>query len=627
MRYPRLYSTGLVKRFLFFTIFVSLFFSAKSQNATVRFIHISDTHISTTSKTTEEDLERIVEDINKRNDVSFVIITGDITEMGTDEELKLAKIILDKLNKPWYIIPGNHDTGWSESGGKSFNTTFGYDKFVFDFAGIRFIGCASGPYVRMSDGHIPRDAIRWMDSIFSNTSSTQPVIFFNHYPLDPGLDNWYEAIDRLRTKNTLFISCGHLHINKVMNFDGIPAFTGRSTLRAKDATGGYNVVEIRKDSVFYTEHRPGTDFIHTWGMVSLGKNADRQINISPRPDFSMNQKYPNVIEEWTFQSDANIISTPLVQEGLVIFGNQQGTIEAVYVNSGKSKWKIQTSGAIFSSPATCKKNFIIASADGNIYSFRQSDGKENWRHKTDAAVLGSPKIFRNMIFIGGSDHRFRALDGNSGTLLWSFDSLQGPVVSTPVFNNETVIFGAWDGNLYALNKLDGKLKWKWNNGSVIRHYAPAACSPVIVDSVVYVVAPDRYISAIDFGSGKTLWRNNDAAVRESIGISANGKWIYAKTMQDTIVAYAASKEKQMPAWKMNCGFGYEHAPSMLIENKGLVYFSTRNGVVYCIDPAKKEIVWAHKIDNSMVNTVNVLKDGSVVAATMDGRVVLLSSPD
>jgi outer membrane protein assembly factor BamB len=137
------------------------------------------------------------------------------------------------------------------------------------------------------------------------------------------------------------------------------------------------------------------------------------------------------------------------------------------------------------------------------------------------------------------------------------------------------------------------------------------------------VAPDRYISAIDVTDGKTLWRNNDATVRESIGISADGKWIYGKTMQDTIVAYATSREKQMAAWKMYCGFGYEHVPSMLIEKDGNVFFGTRNGVVYAIDPLKQEIVWAHKIDNSMVNTVRVLDKYHLIASTMDGKIVLL----
>jgi outer membrane protein assembly factor BamB len=77
------------------------------------------------------------------------------------------------------------------------------------------------------------------------------------------------------------------------------------------------------------------------------------------------------------------------------------------------------------------------------------------------------------------------------------------------------------------------------------------------------------------------------------------------------------------SWKLHCGFGYEHVPSMLIEKGGQVFFGTRNGVVYAIDPVKLQLVWQHKIDNSMVNTVKVIDNKHILAATMDGRVSLL----
>ena len=88
-------------------------------------------------------------------------------------------------------------------------------------------------------------------------------------------------------------------------------------------------------------------------------------------------------------------------------------------------------------------------------------------------------------------------------------------------------------------------------------------------------------------------------------------------MQDTIVAYAASREPQSAAWKLHAGFGYEHVPSMLIEKDGQVFFGTKSGVVYCIDPTQKKVVWAHKIDNSMINTVRVLNKSPLVVSTMD----------
>ena len=196
-------------------------------------------------------------------------------------------------------------------------------------------------------------------------------------------------------------------------------------------------------------------------------------------------------------------------------------------------------------------------------------------------------------------------------------------MSKPVIEKDIIVFGAWDRNLYALNKTTGELLWKWNNGSHVINFSPAACIPVISNETVYVVAPDRYLSAIDLTTGQTLWRSNEATVRESIGISEDGKWIYGKTMQDTVVAFPAVREKASAAWKMHVGYGYEHAPSMLIEKAGSLVFGTRNGVVYAINPTAQQRLWAWKIDNSMVNTVAVLPGKKVLASTMDGKVTLL----
>lgn len=597
--------------------------SSFSQFKPFRFAFISDIHIGSPNGSSEEDLRRTVRDINDMDDIAFVVLTGDITELGTNEELRLAKQILDSLDVKWYIIPGNHDTGWSESGGVMFTTVFGYDKFSFEYNGIRFLGCPSGPYVRMSDGHVPRDAVSWLDKELKMVKQGQPVIFLNHYPIDNGLDNWYEITDRLRQHNTWAILCGHGHANKAMNFEDIPGVMGRSNLRAKSEVGGYNLVDVKSDRMIFTERKPGVETLNSWTRVHLTtRNFDLTKKFT-RPDYSINTQYTLVKPKWEFSSEANIISTPAVSGDIVMVGNQEGKMMGISLKNGKLKWSYQTGGAIFSSPATTDKKVVFGSGDGTIHCLDISTGKTNWTFKANAAVLGAPLIEGSSVYIGASDDSFRKLSLEDGKELWKYSGLDGPVVSTPLLYKGRIIFGAWDRHLYSLDAQTGELNWKWNNGSTVRNYSPASCIPVAHDGVIYVVAPDRYISAIDAADGKTIWRNNDATVRESIGISADGKWVYGKTMQDTIVAYATSREKQYAAWKMHTGFGYEHVPSMLIEKEGQVYFGTKNGVVYSINPATQKINWAYKIDNSMVNTVRPLGGGKLVASTMDGKLVVL----
>ena len=71
----------MTRLFIFFPLLI-FFTSLNAQS--FKFAHISDTHIG--NATAEEDLRRTIHDINADTSIQFVILTGDITEFGSDEE-------------------------------------------------------------------------------------------------------------------------------------------------------------------------------------------------------------------------------------------------------------------------------------------------------------------------------------------------------------------------------------------------------------------------------------------------------------------------------------------------------------------------------------------------------------
>lgn len=120
------------------------------------------------------------------------------------------------------------------------------------------MGTNSGPNMRMSPGQIPRENLVWMDSVFKANPDTQtPLIYINHYPQDSSLNNWFEAINRVKKRNVQLAFCGHGHANVKYNWEGIPGIMGRSNLRAKDSIGGYNIVTIGDGKAVYQVKKPG----------------------------------------------------------------------------------------------------------------------------------------------------------------------------------------------------------------------------------------------------------------------------------------------------------------------------------------------------------------------------------
>ena len=94
-----------MKRLLLFLLFPAFSYLTIAQIKPFRFAFVSDTHIGSPDGKAEEDLRRTVHDINNMNDIDFVVITGDITELGTNEELPRAKKLFDSLKVKYPYSP------------------------------------------------------------------------------------------------------------------------------------------------------------------------------------------------------------------------------------------------------------------------------------------------------------------------------------------------------------------------------------------------------------------------------------------------------------------------------------------------------------------------------------------
>lgn len=608
-----------MKRLLFiFFIFSNLTFPQQ-----FKFAWLTDIHIG--YPTAKDDLIRSVNDINSFGDISFTIISGDITATGTLAELKEAKNILDNLNKPYYIIPGNHDTKWSESGCTDFIKLWGDDRFVFNFNRFLFIGMHEGPRMRMAVGYFAPEDLRWFDSLTTSIHNPeQPIIFVTHYPLDESIANWYEMLNRLNKLNVQVALFGHEHQNKTYNFAGIVGIESRSNLSSDNDGGGYNIVKVGTDSIYFYERIPKLKITGLWTSTPLHKDSYVVINQEIKlPDYSINQKYPFVKTIWQFNTGNTIASSAVVKNNSVFVGDASGHFYSISLSNGLINWDFKTQNAIYSTPAILDNQIVFGSTDSSIYSLDLSNGKLIWKFKTNAAVLGCPVIDDNKVYIGGSDRTFRAIDLTTGKLVWEFPELNGFVETKPILYKDKILFGAWDENFYCLDSNTGKLVWKWKGDKPGIFYSPAACWPVVSDGIVFFAAPDRKLTAIDIQSAKELWRTGKYKVRETIGLSEDSKKLFIRTMNDTILALPVSQHLEKPLWITNCGFGYDISSAQIVEKDGNIFYATKNGVIYSLDSETGEINWQHKITNGYVNTITPIDNTKIITTDFDGNVIFI----
>lgn len=587
----------------------------------LRFAWLSDLHVG--SNGAAHALEVAVSQLNQRDDIRFVLLSGDITEMGSTGELLAARHILQELRHPYHIIPGNHDTKWSESGTTAFLQLFGSDRFLSVHGKYAFLGIHQGPLMRMADGHFAPQDLRWVDStltVLRRTNTT--VIIVTHYPIDSSVANWYQLLDRLDSNDVRLFLVGHGHENEILSFEGYPGVMSRAVIDGQGQGPGYNIVTISGDSLTIQESGGPVTPATPWCSLRLKPVQHSAVNFS-RPDFSINAKYPEVRISWKWNCGFTITSAPAFDGGLVVVGDASGAVHGLHVENGAHIWTHQTNGPVLAAPCIADGRVIVSSADSTVRCLDAATGRNLWQYKEGAPVVAAPVVDGSRVYVGGSDGRFRALDLVTGTQLWCYDSIAGFVETRPLLHAGLVLFGAWGEEFYALDAMTGMLRWQWQGPRRGRLFSPAACWPVACGRRLFIVAPDRAMTVLDCFTGKEIWRSKSHQVRESIGMTSDSALVIVRTMRDSLIAFDAHADSPIERWVATPGFAYEINAAMPVEKGGTVFYGSQHGQVFALNATNGELQWTYRVGAVAVNTLTPVGKQSVLVTDFDGNVMLL----
>ena len=587
------------------------------KNPPVRILFLCDLHVSPDTPS-EDRLRRTVRKINA-TDADAVIVAGDLTNEGSDEELRCVKSILDLIELPTYVIPGNHEDNWSQSACRTFDALWGRDRFAFEVRGTLFAGINCGPYMKMGDGHVKHEDLAWLDSLLMNNKGKR-VVSVNHYPLTEDIDDWEDYADVLLRHRTAVHLCGHYHTFRRYRTDGIDGLINRSLHMPSEQYGdeGYTLIALTADS------------LRQWNIPLEGEAALVEAfaiddSIKPaveRADTAWQQPEGYRIE-LLHRDEASIFTRLGIDRRRIYFGNSLGRAKAINKRSGRELWSIPTDGPLFSRPAPAGKSLFIPASDGRLVSVSARSG----RIRSTARGRGpyvADGVVRNGILYQGGYRSFEAVDTRTAQTVWRFDGIGNYCQAAPSVTDSDIIFGAWDTFLHSLDTRTGTERWRWNNGNAVRLYSPGNCSPAVIGDKVFIVAPDRYMTAIDRATGKTLWRVKDRTVRESLGVSADSTTVYARTMDGELIAVDAAADKYTLKWVTDLTFGYEHTPCIVLESDGTVYAASRRGAVAAVDAASGELLWVRRIGRSAVNGFERDTDGTVYLSMIEGTVWRIS---
>lgn len=259
-----------------------------------------------------------IDEINERQDIDFVLVPGDLTKDSEPHNHRAVRAMLDKLNVPYYVIPGNHDVkkDWMPQGNfgvvdfARYYEGHGYDESdrswysVDPVPGLHLIGLDSASHPKFSNswgGAVTNEQIEWLEKDLKANSGKEVIVMVHHALVKhEGKDdprNYVENADEVKrilhkygVKATI---TGHLHVTDIAEENDLydissPALSSFPlAYRVMEINGG----ELSVNTIWYPdslvreiarteliaagETKTGTEQIgepsDRWASINLGK--------------------------------------------------------------------------------------------------------------------------------------------------------------------------------------------------------------------------------------------------------------------------------------------------------------------------------------------------------------------
>ena len=166
-----------------------------------KFAFITDVHYS------YDNLRSVINDINKKDDILFVIFGGDIADQALLKEYEIFYDIMKNLKKPYLTVIGNHD--YNLNGSLIYKRMFGNFNYSFEFNNNKFV--LFDDIVWESNKN---PDFEWLSATLSNNSNYNQVFTFAHIPTssDDLTDEMKATYKYIMADNNVSLSVhGHTH--------------------------------------------------------------------------------------------------------------------------------------------------------------------------------------------------------------------------------------------------------------------------------------------------------------------------------------------------------------------------------------------------------------------------------
>jgi eukaryotic-like serine/threonine-protein kinase len=281
-------------------------------------------------------------------------------------------------------------------------------------------------------------------------------------------------------------------------------------------------------------------------------------------------------ERWRIDIGAELdAATPLMIEGLLVFGARDGSVHAVDPETGAERWRATVDGPISGAAAEADGGIVVATETGTAYRLDPATGEIEWQTGLPGGVSRSIAATDELVYFAASGGRLVALRASDGALAWDANVATAGEGGTPTVA-DGLVFAATGldtddrstTGVVALDARTGDDRWRLPSTTGDVMYTPA-----VVDGTAYIVAEDETVAAVDAASGELRWSTTTGAPNDALP-AVWGEMLYVATTGGSLQALDTSTGDL--GWEVEIR-GVPYAP---VVTGGLVLVGTNAGALY-----------------------------------------------
>lgn len=223
--------------------------------------------------------------------------------------------------------------------------------------------------------------------------------------------------------------------------------------------------------------------------------------------------------------------SPAQDRSAIFAASADGEIVRLDAANGQQVWRISAGEKLSGGVGAGENLVLVGTPKGVVLAFDQN-GKALWKAHVSSEVLSAPRVSAGVVVVRSGDSRIYGLDAIDGKRKWVYEratpSLSLRSAAGVVLDGGAAYAGFAGGKLVAIKADDGKVLWEAavaqpKGSTEIERIADITSQPVVDGRLVYAVAFQGRVAAIDRQTGRVLWTRDISSYN---GLGADSTRVY-----------------------------------------------------------------------------------------------------